>query len=68
VQPKDKDAVLNLLSVEFQPADAPGGVVVLTFAGGAALRLEVECLEAEIADLGPAWATKLCPAHAVEQA
>ena len=25
VQPKDKDAVLNLLSVEFQPADAPGG-------------------------------------------
>jgi Protein of unknown function (DUF2948) len=68
VQPKDKDAVLNLLSVEFQPADAPGGVVVLTFAGGAALRLDVECLEVEIADLGPAWATKLCPAHAVEQA
>ncbi len=68
VQPKDKDAVLNLLSVEFQPADAPAGVVVLTFAGGAALRLEVECLEAEIADLGPAWATKCCPAHAVEQA
>ncbi len=68
VQAKDKDAVLNLLSVEFQPADAPAGVVVLTFAGGAALRLEVECLEAEIADLGPAWATKLCPAHAVEQA
>jgi hypothetical protein len=68
VQPKDKDAVLNLLSVEFQPADLPGGAVVLTFAGGAALRLEVECLEAEIADLGPAWATKLCPAHAVEQA
>jgi Protein of unknown function (DUF2948) len=68
VQPKDKDAVLNLLSVEFQPAEAPGGVVVLTFAGGAALRLEVECLEAEIADLGPAWATKRCPAHAVEQA
>ena len=67
VQPKDKDAVLNLLSVEFQPTDAPAGVVVLTFAGGAALRLEVECLEAEIADLGPAWATKLCPAHTVEQ-
>ncbi len=68
VQPKDKDAVLNLLSVEFQAADPPAGVVVLTFAGGAALRLEVECLEAEISDLGPAWATKLCPAHVVEQA
>ena len=68
VRPKDKDAVLNLLSVEFQPTDAPAGVVVLTFAGGAALRLDVECLEAEIADLGPAWATKRCPAHVVEQA
>jgi hypothetical protein len=68
VQPKDKNAVLNLLSVEFQPADPPGGVVVLTFAGGGALRLEVECLEAEIADLGPAWATARCPAHAVERA
>jgi hypothetical protein len=68
VQPKDKNAVLNLLSIEFQPADPPAGVVVLTFAGGAALRLEVECLEAEISDLGPAWATTHCPAHAVEQA
>jgi Protein of unknown function (DUF2948) len=68
VQPKAKDAVLNLLSIEFQEGDPPGGAVVLTFAGGAVLRLEVECLEAEIADLGPAWATTRCPAHAVEQA
>ena len=30
---------------------------------GAALRLEVECLECELADLGPVWATAACPAH-----
>jgi hypothetical protein len=60
----DKDTVLNLLAVEFTPADAPGGFVTLTFSGGAALRLEVECLEAELADLGPVWATAACPAHA----
>jgi hypothetical protein len=61
-----KDTVLNLLAVEFIPGDAPGGAVILTFSGGAALRLEVECLEAELADLGPVWATAACPAHADE--
>ena len=54
---------LNLLAIAFSENDAPGGVVTLTFSGGAALRLEVECLEAELADLGPAWASECCPAH-----
>ena len=58
-----KDSVLNLLSVVFQENDAPAGLVTLTFSGGAALRLEVECLEAEIADLGSVWATAACPDH-----
>lgn len=61
----DKDKVLNLLSVAFEETDQPAGVVTLTFSGGAALRLEVECLEAELADLGPVWVTECCPEHAV---
>jgi hypothetical protein len=40
--------------------------VTLTFSGGAALRLEVECLEAELADLGPSWTTECCPGHIVD--
>ncbi|HET7164076.1 MAG TPA: DUF2948 family protein, partial [Pseudolabrys sp.] len=44
--------------------EAPSGVVMLTFSGGASLRLDVECLEAELADLGPSWTTGACPAHA----
>jgi hypothetical protein len=68
VKPADKDAVLSLLAVDFVESDPPGGAVVLTFSGGAVLRLEVECLEAEIADLGPAWATAHCPDHAMEAA
>lgn len=43
---------LNLLAIAFAPSAAPAGHVVLTFAGGAAIRLEVECLEARMADLG----------------
>jgi Protein of unknown function (DUF2948) len=68
VNPAGKDAVLNLLAVEFAETDAPAGAVILTFSGGAALRLEVECLEAELADLGPVWPAHGCPAHPVEPA
>ena len=67
VNPAGKDAVLNLLAVEFSPTDEPSGVVTLTFSGGAALKLDVECLEAELADLGPTWTTTVCPVHAVEE-
>jgi hypothetical protein len=64
VDPAQKDGVLSLLAVEFNETEAPSGVVTLTFSGGATLRLEVECLEAELADLGPTWTTDHCPAHA----
>jgi hypothetical protein len=61
-----KNEALNLLAVAFSETDSPGGVVMLTFSGGAALRLEVECLEAEMADLGPAWGTEICPDHSLD--
>ena len=37
VNPAGKDAVLNLLAVEFAETDAPAGVVTITFSGGACL-------------------------------
>jgi hypothetical protein len=58
-----REAALNLLAVEFTETNSPSGVVVLTFSGQATFRLEVECLEAEVVDLGPAWTTAICPAH-----
>ena len=66
VDAEGKDAVLNLLAVGFAENDPPGGVVLITFSGGSALRLEVECLEVELIDLGPAWATECCPAHGID--
>lgn len=66
LDPANKDEVLNLLAVEFDESDPPGGTVTLHFSGGAALRLEVECLEAELADLGPAWQASCCPQHKIE--
>ncbi len=64
VNPAGKDAVLNLLAVEFTETDAPAGVVTLTFSGGGVLRLEIECLECELANLGPSWPAHLRPVHA----
>jgi hypothetical protein len=61
---QDKDAVLNLLAVEFETSDAPSGFVTLFFSGDAAIRLKVECLEGELSDLGPAWPTRARPSHA----
>ena len=43
---------LELLGIEFHPAEVPGGSAVLMFSQGGALRLDVECLECELADLG----------------
>ncbi|GGA87874.1 hypothetical protein GCM10011491_14530 [Brucella endophytica] len=58
-----KDDVLSLLAVRFLPGEAPEGVVELTFSGNAAIRLDVECVEAKLTDLGPAWETRAKPEH-----
>jgi hypothetical protein len=63
LDPSNKIARLNLLAVEFAERDAPSGTVTLTFSGGGVIRLEVECLEAELADLGEVSAAALCPDH-----
>jgi hypothetical protein len=47
------ETALELLGIEFHPGEAPGGAAVLMFSEGGALRLDVECLECELADLGP---------------
>ena len=46
------EAVLELVGIEFHPGEAPGGSALLLFSHGEALRLDVECLECELTDLG----------------
>jgi hypothetical protein len=58
------ETVLELLAVTFEPGpDAPSGVVTLVFAGGAAIQLDVECVEVQMRDIGPRWAVKTRPSH-----
>jgi hypothetical protein len=56
-------AVVSLLSIDFEPGDAPGGTVVFCFAGGGRLRATVECVDAVLADLSRPWPTPNRPDH-----
>jgi Protein of unknown function (DUF2948) len=60
-----KGQAVNLLTARFEPeaADMPGGIVTLVFAGNAAIRLHVECIELQLEDLGPSWAAQAMPDH-----
>jgi hypothetical protein len=58
-----KDAVVELLALSFEPGEPPGGVVRLAFAGGGDLALEVECVDAALADISTPWPTPRTPAH-----
>lgn len=57
------DGIFELLAIQFQPSDPPGGEVLLIFAGNAAIRLTVECIEAELRDLSAAWRARSKPEH-----
>lgn len=59
----DPDAILSLLSIGFTETDAPSGDIALTFSGGGSILLAVECIEAQMKDLGPAWETRRMPQH-----
>ena len=63
VKPSAQERVLSLLAVRFEPDEAPAGKVILTFSGDASIQLKVECIEAELKDLGPAWSTRSKPEH-----
>ena len=61
----DPEAVLSLLAIRFSarvPED-PGGTIELVFSGGGTLRLEVECIEASLADVSGEWAARGQPSH-----
>ena len=60
---ENRAAALNLLAISFEETDAPSGLVTLAFFGGAAIRLEVECLEGELRDIGPRREAEVCLGH-----
>lgn len=67
-QQDDPDRSLQLLAISFSPTTAPAGAVLLTFAGGNLIKLDVACIEAEMRDLSDGWPVKDCPRHHLDGA
>lgn len=66
--PRAPESALELLAMDFAPDEAPGGRVMLMFAGGGDLRIDVECLDAVLTDLSERWPARLAPSHVDQQA
>ncbi len=63
---KNRDTVLDLLTLQIdekKPASDPAETIEIIFAGGATLRLTVECIEAQLSDMAGSWETTSRPAH-----
>ena len=61
------DAPIQLLAISFEATSAPAGSVLLTFAGGRTIKLDVECVEAEMRDLSAGWPVDDRPRHRLDE-
>ncbi len=67
IRQQAKDGVLELLAMTWTPDDEPpGGVIELIFSGDGVIRLQVECVEAWLEDLGMMWETASVPSHDID--
>lgn len=65
--PRGPETPLELLAMDFMPGDAPGGRIIMMFAGGGDLRIDVECLDAVLTDLSERWPARIAPTHLAEE-
>ncbi|MEM9330732.1 MAG: DUF2948 family protein [Pseudomonadota bacterium] len=63
IQRSEKEMVISMLAILFHPGEEPGGTIELVFAGDGAIRLEVECIEAQLSDMPAAWEAQSRPSH-----
>jgi len=66
-QPQDAN-ILELLAIAVEPGEeGDGPSIILFFAGGGAIRLEVQRILCHLEDLGDSWPTKNRPIHPVDE-
>ncbi len=54
---------LELLSISHVEKDAPASELLLHFAGGGIVQLDVECINVALTDTGEGWSTSHTPLH-----
>ena len=62
---REGEQVLSVLAVTWEPKseDDAAGTIEITFSGDAAVRLDVECIEARLSDTDASWAAVARPEH-----
>lgn len=58
-----KNAVVEVLAIRFEAGEDGAGIIMLDLAGGGAIRLEVESVNAYLMDISEPWRTRSKPAH-----
>ena len=58
-----KDAVVEILSLRFEGGEDGAGLLLIDLAGGGAIRLEVESVNAYLSDISDPWRTRSRPDH-----
>ena len=63
------NAIVSLLAINFLPkgGEDPGGAIEFLFAGGGTIRLEVECIDAGLQDIGNERAALGRPEHQTDE-
>ena len=64
---RDPETVLELLALEVQSGTDGTAIVQLSFAGGASIRLQLECIDCHLTDMGEPWAGRRLPSHPVDR-
>lgn len=58
-----KDAVVELLAIGFVEGEDGTGTISFDFAGGGAVKLDVEAINATLSDISDPWRTRSKPEH-----
>ncbi|HBK91927.1 MAG TPA: DUF2948 domain-containing protein [Parvularcula sp.] len=58
-----RDAVVEILALRFAPGEDGSGAVTIDLAGGGAIRLDVESVNAQLSDISAPWMTRMKPEH-----
>jgi hypothetical protein len=62
-KPVNDNTILSLLAITFEGSEDVSGTLALRFSGGHAMQFDVEAVDVQLDDLGPAWGTDLEPQH-----
>jgi hypothetical protein len=65
--PRDNDRILSLLALHAED-EGEAASLILNFAGGSSVRLEVQQIMCHLDDLGEPWPTRWRPKHPVADA